>query len=119
MTGWRLGYACGPQEIIAQMTKIHQFAIMCAPTNSQYAAIEALDVYKRQVFISVKDHGEGIASENLSKIWTRFYKTDPSRGKDKKGTGLGLAITKEIIQSHGEYIDAVSYTHLSGATDMT
>ena len=42
MTGWRLGYACGPQEIIKQMTKIHQFAIMCAPTTSQYAAIEAL-----------------------------------------------------------------------------
>lgn len=42
MTGWRLGYACGPTEIIAQMTKIHQFAIMCAPTTSQYAAIEAL-----------------------------------------------------------------------------
>lgn len=42
MTGWRLGYACGPKEIIEQMTKIHQFAIMCAPTTSQYAAIEAL-----------------------------------------------------------------------------
>lgn len=42
MTGWRLGYACGPQEIIAQMTKIHQYAIMCAPTTSQYAAVEAL-----------------------------------------------------------------------------
>ena len=42
MTGWRLGYACGPVEIIVQMTKIHQFAIMCAPTTSQYAAVEAL-----------------------------------------------------------------------------
>jgi aminotransferase len=42
MTGWRLGYACGPAEIIAQMTKIHQYAIMCAPTNSQYAAVDAL-----------------------------------------------------------------------------
>ena len=42
MTGWRLGYACGPKEIIKQMTKIHQFAIMCAPTQSQYAAVEAL-----------------------------------------------------------------------------
>lgn len=42
MTGWRLGYACGPEPIIMQMTKIHQFAIMCAPTTSQYAAIEAL-----------------------------------------------------------------------------
>lgn len=42
MTGWRLGYACGPREIVEQMTKIHQFAIMCAPTTSQYAAVEAL-----------------------------------------------------------------------------
>ena len=42
MTGWRLGYACGPKEIISQMVKIHQFAIMCAPTTSQYAAVEAL-----------------------------------------------------------------------------
>jgi aminotransferase len=42
MTGWRLGYAVGPKEIISQMTKLHQFAIMCAPTNSQFAAIEAL-----------------------------------------------------------------------------
>lgn len=42
MTGWRLGYAVGPEYIISQMTKIHQFCIMCAPTNSQYAAVEAL-----------------------------------------------------------------------------
>ena len=42
MTGWRLGYACAPKEIIKQMTKIHQYTIMCAPTISQYAAIEAL-----------------------------------------------------------------------------
>ena len=42
MTGWRLGYACAPAEIIKQMTKVHQFAIMCAPTTSQYAAVEAL-----------------------------------------------------------------------------
>ena len=42
MTGWRLGYACGPAPVMKQITKIHQFAIMCAPTTSQYAAIEAL-----------------------------------------------------------------------------
>ncbi len=42
MTGWRLGYACGPEVIMKQMVKIHQFAIMCAPTTSQYAAVEAL-----------------------------------------------------------------------------
>ena len=42
MTGWRLGYACGPEVILKQMIKLHQFAIMCAPTTSQYAAVEAL-----------------------------------------------------------------------------
>ena len=42
MTGWRLGYCCGPEEILKQMIKLHQFAIMCAPTNSQYAAVEGL-----------------------------------------------------------------------------
>lgn len=42
MTGWRLGYVCGPEVILEQMLKIHQYAIMCAPTNSQYAAVEAL-----------------------------------------------------------------------------
>ncbi len=42
MTGWRLGYACGPEPLISQITKIHQYAIMCAPTVSQYAAVEAL-----------------------------------------------------------------------------
>jgi aminotransferase len=42
MTGWRMGYACGPAEVMAYMHKIHQYAVMCAPTTSQYAAIEAL-----------------------------------------------------------------------------
>ncbi len=42
MTGWRLGYACAPENIMSQMTKIHQYAIMCAPTTSQYAAVDAL-----------------------------------------------------------------------------
>ena len=42
MTGWRLGYLCGPKAWIAQMTKLHQYAIMCAPTASQFAAVEAL-----------------------------------------------------------------------------
>ena len=49
MTGWRLGYACGPEPIITQMTKIHQFAIMCAPTTSQYAAIAAMKDCDRDV----------------------------------------------------------------------
>lgn len=49
MTGWRLGYACGPEKIISQMTKLHQFSIMCAPTNSQFAAVEAMRNCDREV----------------------------------------------------------------------
>ena len=61
-----------------------------------------------KVFVSVKDHGIGIPKESINKIWERFYKTDLSRGKDKKGTGLGLAIVKEIISAHKENINVIS-----------
>lgn len=61
-----------------------------------------------KVFLSVKDRGIGIPKESISKIWERFYKTDLSRGKDKKGTGLGLAIVKEIVQAHNENINVIS-----------
>ena len=58
--------------------------------------------------ISIKDTGCGIDKEDIDKIWDRFYKSDSSRGRDKKGSGLGLSITKEVIQAHGENIDVVS-----------
>ena len=61
-----------------------------------------------KVYTSVKDDGIGIPRTSLNKIWERFYKSDLSRGKDKKGTGLGLAIVKEAIQAHGENINVVS-----------
>ena len=61
-----------------------------------------------KVYTSVKDNGMGIPRSALGKIWERFYKSDLSRGKDKKGTGLGLAIVKEAIQAHGENITVVS-----------
>lgn len=61
-----------------------------------------------KIFVSVKDFGVGISSENQLKIWDRFYKVDDSRGKDKRGTGLGLAIVKEIITAHNETITVVS-----------
>lgn len=61
-----------------------------------------------KVFVSVKDSGIGIPKKSLNQIWERFYKTDLSRGKDKKGTGLGLAIVKEIMKAHGENINVVS-----------
>lgn len=61
-----------------------------------------------KIFISIKDSGIGIPKDDLKFIWDRFYKSDLSRGKDKKGTGLGLAITKEIINAHGEHINVIS-----------
>jgi len=61
-----------------------------------------------KVFVSVRDYGIGIPRDSIKKIWERFYKTDASRGKDKRGTGLGLSITKEIIQAHGENINVIS-----------
>ncbi|MBR4058692.1 MAG: HAMP domain-containing histidine kinase [Lachnospiraceae bacterium] len=63
---------------------------------------------KNKLHISVKDYGIGIPKDEIKLVWDRFYKSDASRGKDKKGTGLGLAITKEIMQSHGENINVIS-----------
>ena len=69
-----------------------------------------IETYDRngKVFVSVKDHGCGIAKEQQKKIFERFYKADSSRGKDKQGTGLGLSITKEIIHAHKQTIDVIS-----------
>lgn len=61
-----------------------------------------------KIQISVKDYGIGIPRDSINKVWERFYKTDASRGKDKRGTGLGLSITKEIIQAHNENIYVIS-----------
>lgn len=58
--------------------------------------------------VSVKDEGCGIARDDLTKIWDRFYKSDSSRGRDRQGTGLGLSIVKEIISAHGQTISVVS-----------
>lgn len=65
-------------------------------------------IKNKKIFVSVKDTGIGIPKDSISKIWERFYKSDLSRGKDKKGTGLGLAIVREIIQAHKENINVIS-----------
>ena len=101
------------QMVKADMSKIQQVlynlldnALKFSQDNS---SIEVETTIKHEkVFVSVKDHGTGIAKENQKKIWERFYKIDASRGKDKRGTGLGLAIVKEIIQAHGEHINVIS-----------
>ena len=101
------------QMVYADLGKIQQVlynlidnAIKFSHHNSTIY-IQANSRYEK-IFISVKDTGIGIPKDSLKKIWERFYKTDLSRGKDKRGTGLGLSIVKEIIQAHGENIDVVS-----------
>ena len=101
------------EPVQADMSKIQQVlynlidnAIKFSNDNS---IIEVETTVKHEkVFVSVKDHGVGIPKDSQKKIWERFYKTDTSRGKDKRGTGLGLAIVKEIIQAHGEHINVIS-----------
>ena len=61
-----------------------------------------------KVYITVKDYGVGIPRESINRIWERFYKSDASRGRDKKGSGLGLSIVKEIIKAHDQNISVVS-----------
>lgn len=75
--------------------------------NNTAITIET-NIRNEKVLISVKDKGIGIPNNSIKKIWERFYKTDQSRGKDKKGSGLGLAIVKEIVQAHNENINVIS-----------
>lgn len=101
------------QMVYADLGKIQQVlynlidnAIKFSHRNS-VIYIQATTKYEK-VFVSVKDTGIGISKNSIKKIWDRFYKSDLSRGKDKKGTGLGLAIVRDVIQSHGENIDVIS-----------
>ncbi len=77
---------------------------------SDYDSIVTIETTEHgdKVSVSVKDNGVGIPRSSLNQIWERFYKTDPSRGRDKKGTGLGLSIVKEAINAHGENINVIS-----------
>ena len=101
------------QMVFADMGKIQQVmynlidnAIKFShPDSTIY--IQASSRYEK-IFISVKDTGIGIPKDSIKKICERFYKTDLSRGKDKRGTGLGLSIVKEIIQAHGDNIAVIS-----------
>lgn len=97
----------------ADMTKIQQVLYNLIDNATKFSNKDSAikietNIHNEKVFISVKDSGIGIPSESLSKIWERFYKTDQSRGKDKRGTGLGLAIVKEIITAHNENINVIS-----------
>lgn len=101
------------QMVYADLGKIQQVLYNLIDNAIKFSRPDStiyIQTYIRneKVFVSVKDTGIGIPKDSVKKIWERFYKSDLSRGKDKKGTGLGLAIVKEIIQAHGENIDVIS-----------
>lgn len=100
---------CGDEDKIQQVLyNLIDNAIKFSPNN---AVIHIKTEEKNdKLYTSIKDHGIGIPTESLNRIWERFYKSDASRGKDKKGTGLGLSIVKEIITAHNENITVVSTT---------
>ncbi|MGN1156985.1 MAG: sensor histidine kinase, partial [Agathobacter sp.] len=95
---------------LGRIQQVLQNLIDNAVKFSHYGSSISIETTLRgdKVFVSVKDHGIGIPRDSIGKIWDRFYKTDLSRGKDKKGTGLGLAIVKEIISAHKENINVIS-----------
>lgn len=99
--------------VVADKTKITQVIYNLVDNALKFSSANStiyisLSEKNDKLFVSVKDQGTGIKKESQNKVWERFYKTDPSRGKDKQGTGLGLSITKEIIKAHGENINLLS-----------
>ena len=108
-----LRFTCKVLKVNADLRKIQQVLYNLLDNAIKFSSNDSeiiIETYERsgKVYVSVKDHGIGIPKKSLNKIWDRFYKTDLSRGKDKKGTGLGLAIVKEIIQAHNENINVIS-----------
>ncbi len=99
--------------VTADMSKIQQVLYNLIDNAIKFSHAESaitIETTERndKVFVSVKDAGIGIPKDSIKKVWERFYKTDLSRGKDKKGTGLGLAIVREIISAHNENINVIS-----------
>ena len=95
------------------MTKIQQVLYNLIDNATKFSHNDSsikieTHIKNEKVIVSVKDYGIGIPADSIKKIWERFYKTDSSRGKDKRGSGLGLAIVKEIIQAHNENINVIS-----------
>ncbi|MEE1186227.1 MAG: aminotransferase class I/II-fold pyridoxal phosphate-dependent enzyme [Acutalibacteraceae bacterium] len=104
MTGWRLGYACGPEPIIEQMTKIHQFAIMSAPTVSQYAAIDALkngDIDIKKMLVQYDQRRRYIVSE-FNKIGLDCF--------DPKGAFYVFPSIKKSGLSSDEFCEQLLYS---------
>lgn len=94
------------QRMVQVMTNLISNAIKHSDEGG--AVTVRFDVGKKSVVIHVKDQGEGIAEEHLTRIFERFYRVDKSRSREKGGTGLGLAIVKHILENHNTKAEVVS-----------
>lgn len=106
LSGKELAVNADEEKIQQVLYNLLDNAIKFSPDGS----VITMETTKKngKVFVSIKDRGEGIPKESISKIWDRFYKSDVSRGRDRTGTGLGLSIVKEIINAHQQHIDVIS-----------
>jgi aminotransferase len=103
MTGWRMGWACGPKEIISQITKIHQYAIMCAPTTSQYAAIEALKNCDEDVMYMMKQY------DMRRRIMVKGFNDIGLTCNDPKGAFYAFPSIKSTGMTSEEFCEKLLY----------
>ncbi len=108
-----LNFASDVLRVHADMGKIQQVLYNLIDNAIKFSHMDSkitveTNAKNGKAYISVKDYGIGIPRDSITKIWERFYKTDLSRGRDKRGTGLGLSIVKEIILAHEENINVIS-----------
>ena len=103
----------GSLRVHADMGKIQQVLYNLIDNAIKFSHFDSkitIETISRngKAYISIKDYGMGIPKDCVTNIWERFYKTDLSRGRDKRGTGLGLSIVKEIVEAHDENINVIS-----------
>ena len=104
MTGWRLGFVCGPEPIISQITKLHQFAIMCAPTTSQYAAIEALKSCDEEVQDMVEEY------DTRRKIIVKGFNDLGLTCREPKGAFYAFPCIKSTGMTSEEFCEKLLYS---------
>ncbi len=104
MTGWRLGYACGPAPILQEITKIHQYAIMCAPTTSQYAAIEALRSCDREVEEMLEEY------DGRRKVIVKGFNDLGLECREPKGAFYAFPSIKSTGLSSSEFCERLLYS---------
>ncbi len=99
MTGWRLGYTCGPKEILTQITKLHQYSIMCAPTTSQYAAVTALRDCDEEVAAMMEEY------DTRRKLMVKGFNSIGLECREPEGAFYAFPSIKSTGMTSGEFCE--------------